>query len=297
MDVCHARYDKGVPTLQFMRTWELYLDESYNSHLFCVGGFLAPAQCWTREIVPRWSDRIDYENRQSAKKGFPAISRYHATDCANLRKEFAKEKGWDENRQVLLSKRLCKIISGAKPCGIVVGGRIEDMKNYLPEAASIALESLYDVCFRMALIHAFEMLRRADPSAELRVIYEDSPRFGAVARGSLESVRSAESYLQEFFTDDGGPENPRSCVPLQPADFLAYEGMKRLDGVRRGSEQVRKALGSLIGGNLPLLVCQFTDDNFIAIKKMRENVSKGKPVEEGIESELLVGAISGIRSL
>jgi len=75
-----------------MGTWEFYLDESYNSHLFCVGGFFAPAGMW-KEISAGWRARIAYENRKSEVRRFPPISRYHATDCANLKGEFDKKNG------------------------------------------------------------------------------------------------------------------------------------------------------------------------------------------------------------
>lgn len=61
-----------------MATWEFYIDESYNSHLFCVGGFLPPVGMW-REIVDPWRARIDYENRKSAiKPQFDGLPVHHS---------------------------------------------------------------------------------------------------------------------------------------------------------------------------------------------------------------------------
>jgi len=97
-----------------MAPWELYIDESYNDHVFCVGGFLAHPGTWG-EITTAWQDRIAYENRKSAVKGFPPLTRYHATDCANLKQEFDEKKGWNIDRQIRLAKRLCKIIGDAGP--------------------------------------------------------------------------------------------------------------------------------------------------------------------------------------
>src|ERR1035438_8305 len=113
-----------------MRLWECYLDESYNSAVFCVGGFLAPKRVWDH-VTARWRERLDHENRWSAKRNFPPISRYHATDCASLKREFSDKKGWTIPRQIRFSKRLCEIIGDAGPIGIVIGGRISDIKNFL----------------------------------------------------------------------------------------------------------------------------------------------------------------------
>ncbi len=66
-----------------------YLGESYNNRTFVVGGFLAFESQW-RDIEKAWRQRIEYENRQSAKKGFRPISRYHASDCSNLKMNFPR---------------------------------------------------------------------------------------------------------------------------------------------------------------------------------------------------------------
>jgi hypothetical protein len=112
---------------------ELYIDESYNSHVFCIGGFLAPASLWTA-TSGRWQERIAYESRKSALKGFPPISRYHATDCANLKREFDARRGWSIKRQIALAKRLCEIIGESGMIGIAVGGRIVDVRQHFDPA-------------------------------------------------------------------------------------------------------------------------------------------------------------------
>lgn len=107
----------------------LYIDESYNSGTFCVGGWLGTKSIGDR-INESWRERIAHENRMSAKEGFPPIARYHATDCANLKREFAANNGWTIPRQIRLSKRLCQIIGDNSPVGFVGGGGLEDFKKY-----------------------------------------------------------------------------------------------------------------------------------------------------------------------
>jgi hypothetical protein len=64
-----------------MGLWHAYLDESYNNHVFCVGGFLGPETIWN-EIEEQWKARLQYENEKSAIAGFPPISQYHATQIS-----------------------------------------------------------------------------------------------------------------------------------------------------------------------------------------------------------------------
>ena len=49
------------------------------------------------------------------------------------------------------------------------------------------------------------------------------------------------------------------CIPLQAADFIAYEGMKWADKSLAGSDVVRKSLRAM---KVPLTIAHFTDDNF-----------------------------------
>lgn len=128
-----------------------YIDESYNNRTFCVGGWMALDDTWSK-ISAKWQERLNYENRISAKKGFSPISRYHATDCANLKKEFAEDKGWDIPRQIRLSKRICQIIGENAPIGTVVGGGVKDFKKYFPQETDNFKVGLYQLSLKMHLI-------------------------------------------------------------------------------------------------------------------------------------------------
>jgi hypothetical protein len=109
-----------------------YLDESYNNRAFCVGGWILPDKAWIA-FEREWNQRIEMERRNSIKKGFPPISRYHAADCSSLRGEFAEDKGWDGARQLRLSKKLLGVIIKHRPHGVVVGGSIEQYLRYFPD--------------------------------------------------------------------------------------------------------------------------------------------------------------------
>ena len=275
-----------------MVPWEFYIDESYNSHVFCVGGFLAHPDTW-KELTNAWQDRISYENRRSAIKSFPPISRYHATDCANLKKEFGEKKGWDIGRQIRLTKRLCKIIGKAGPCGIVTGGRVEDMKQYLGNIEDSPNASLYDICFRMSLVTLVGVIRDQFHGMRVKVVYDHTEEFGSVAKNGFGALKDDETvaYLKDCFTEIV-PADSRNCVPLQPADFLVYEALRQLNGIKKGDDQIRKSMQALIGTDIPLHTAQFTDANFADMKRMRDNKTEGRPIGEGVESALAIAVSS-----
>ena len=90
-----------------------------------------------------WNQRIEMERRNSVKKGFPPISRYHASDCNSFKREFARDKGWDEARQLRLSKKLLGVISKHRPHGVVIGGSIEQFLRYFPDDKGRWRDALY----------------------------------------------------------------------------------------------------------------------------------------------------------
>jgi hypothetical protein len=270
-------------------TWSDYIDESYNPRTFCVGGLLAPVRMWTA-IETSWKQRIDYENRWSVKHGFPPISRYHATYCANLKREFSPKNGWDIPRQIRFSKRLCGIIGSNGPCGIVHGGGISDIQKHLPRDATTAKELLYHTSIMLHLMTVSRVMNKRYPDDKVTIYYDRTKDFGHVARNAFDSFMKdpAAKHLSKCFITMA-PMGWEDCIPLQPVDLFAYEGMKRVDGSLQGSDQIRKALTALLGNDrMPVLIEHFTDQKFADLVRIIENKQDGKPLNDGVKSKLTI---------
>jgi hypothetical protein len=269
-----------------MSLWHCYVDESYNGSVFCVGGFLAPEALFDH-VGRLWKERLDYENRRSAQKGFPPITRYHATDCAGLKKEFRQEKGWSIPRQILLARRLCEILGEARPIGIVIGARFDEIKEFLSPDEDTARATLYDLCFRMVLVDCSAVIRDVYPGNTINVFYDQSKEFGPLAKRAFQTFREpgTSPEIADCFID-AEPRDSRTCIPLQAADFIAYEGFKRIDGVTKGREELRKSLGALLGLEVPLMIDQFTSETYADLGRMIHNRQNGRPFAEGVTSKL-----------
>jgi hypothetical protein len=180
--------------------FKAYLDESYNTRTVCVGGFLAHEKVW-QEIEPKWKERIAYENRKSAKLGFPPISRYHATDCANLKNEFAPEKGWDIPRQIKLTKRWIEIIQLHRPAGIVMGGGAADfLKNFTSDTERWR-EGLYYFSIIMCLYHIADLMEGTSPNEKVSVFY-DRGKFAGMADLAFHSLMDdpRNAHVAKYFS-------------------------------------------------------------------------------------------------
>ena len=244
--------------------WRDYIDESYNSRTFCVGGWLASNDGWSN-IESAWLERIKYENRISAKKGMSPISRYHAADCANLKKEFSTQRGWNIPRQIRLTKRLCQILGDNVLWGVVFGGAMADIKKHFADGDKVGL---YRASFAMHLIQIGRIMEEHFPNDRVTVYYERSEEFGSVAADSFDrfmrdSAPGTQKLSKHFIT--AAPMGWEDCIPLQAADFIAYEGMKWADKSLAGSDVVRKSLRAM---KVPLTIAHFTDDNFQELSRL-----------------------------
>lgn len=243
-----------------------YLDESYNNRTFCVGGWLASVPEWNT-IEKQWIQRVEYERRKSIEKGFPPISRYHASDCSSLKGEFDVSKGWDVTRQIKFSKRLLAILAKHKPLGIVVGGSVDD---YLRHLTSDTKEKqwqagLYYFSIMVVMDQIAQIMKAYFPREKV-TIYYDRGKFSSMADRAFRSLKDdpRNSDISKYFVTMG-PMGWEDCVPLQPADLLAVEGLKRVDGSLNGKTAIRKSLQALLGGKVDLSIGHFSDKTFQAL--------------------------------
>jgi hypothetical protein len=214
-----------------MEQWRAYIDESYDSKTFCVGGFLARAKEWEK-IERAWRKIIIGERIRSEKKGFPPISSYHATDCANLQKEFSAANGWDINRQIRLTKRLCGVIGSHTMAGFVIGGSVADVQKHLSPGSDIPKDFLYSICFKTCLIQITGWLHAIAVEPQVSVFYERSD-FDKLAREAFEMMANDKNRVYHSIVS-AEPKGWEDCIPLQAADFMAYEGFRAVGSSLKG---------------------------------------------------------------
>ncbi len=248
-----------------------YLDESYNNRTFCVGGWILLEKAWT-SLENKWRQRVELERRNSIKKGFPPISRYHASDCSSLLVEFDRSKGWDNERQKRFSKKLLGIIAEHRPHGVVIGGSIDLFQQHFPEDKKRWRQAMYYVSISLVMNELNE-IRKAHYSSERITISYDSGKLSPMASRAFCSLKNdgpinGEDIAQHFVTM--APLRWQDCLLLQPADLLAFEGMKRIDGHLRGNSAIRKSFAALLGKKVDIGVAVFTDAYLREIKKRKQ---------------------------
>jgi hypothetical protein len=247
-----------------------YLDESYNGATFCVGGWVMYETHWPR-LERDWRQWIDRERQRSVKAGSKPISRYHASDCSNLQGEYSSENGWGISRQHKFAKRLLGIIIKHKPQGVVIGGSVDLFKKHFPEDSERWRRAMY--YYSIALVmNEINEIRKAHYPCEKITIFYDRGKLSSMADVAFRSLKEDASQETEdvashfvAMTSLGWEDT----VLLQPADLIAYEGMKRMDGHLKGKSAIRKSFAALLDKRVDIGVSAFTDAYFTELKKAK----------------------------
>ena len=276
-----------------MVLWRAYIDESYNSRAFCVGCVLAPEFVW-RRFTKAWVERISSSPKvviHGKKRGFPPISRYHASGLPlTLKREFREKNGWDIPRQVRLTKRLCAIFAEHHPQAIVIGGAPEDIRSISKDDVK---EFMYSACIKMCLLEIAGVMHR-HPPGQVEIVF-DRGNFTHIATEAFTAMQKEKSNTREYDCLQSMEAKAwDECAELQAADFIAYQGMQRVDGSLRGKREIKKSLQALIGKRLPIHIGYYTRQNFLDIRQMKRNEDAGRPIGEGVNSglESCIGGVS-----
>lgn len=225
-----------------------YFDESFDASALCVGGWLCIDYAW-KKIEDKWLARIEHERRIAIKHGHRPIERYHAADCANLKRDFAAKHGWTIKRQIGFTKKLISIIGEAdlQPIGIVIGMSLKELKLVRPDFDDKELKWwAYRFCMGECLDNIGKAVHAWFTDDTVSVIHEASGELNSAALEAFQDMKkSRRSYTHQFTTL--APGSWKTFPALQPADMIAYEGFKLTSSRKRGEDNLRKSLEKAIG--------------------------------------------------
>src|SRR5579859_6250543 len=88
-----------------------YIDDSGAGDILTLSCLIGDSPAWVY-LEFEWKDIIDTKNRELSAAGREPISRYHATDCSNSKREFA---GWDTHKdQIPFVQKLLRVVEKYK---------------------------------------------------------------------------------------------------------------------------------------------------------------------------------------
>jgi hypothetical protein len=222
-----------------------YIDESFNSKMFTLSCLLATPYEWNW-IESRWKGALRKKNKELKKAGRPQISRYHATDCANLKREFAD---WDIPEQIEFTKELIGILKSRECAVIAYSVPLDDYATVFPDHAANNMLLSQANGTLMKFLMSQIVHESGGPGKKLSIaLFHDRSSEGAHIAGAVNQMLVDPTFEGKAYFSSVTSMGWENCIPLQVADFLAYETFKDSLLVRDGKPR-RKSLEALLGGS------------------------------------------------
>lgn len=182
-----------------------------DSPVLTVGAYVARPGQW-RDWTQRWN---------ATKR---PIKVYHATDAANLKREF---KNWTADERDDLAKRLLPVIAEANIPGVVVGIHMDEFRKAMAGRDDLRtmFGTPYAACFQWVVQIIMNFAHGAMSTERIAFVHEVND----YRHEALESFAWVKEHGNPLGTIIGLQfADKKDYVPLQAADILAYEGNKRL---------------------------------------------------------------------
>lgn len=238
-------FDKGTFVL-----FTGYMDESYDGakqNLFVFSCLVARGKVWA-ELARSWKLQIDAVNRRLVKAGRPLISRYHASECSGRRGDF---KGWSLDERDAFVRGLFGVVKRSQGMHAVAYTiELDDLCEVFPEWAEDRLKAAYGLLPRFVMYTVGDDLHNLGQGIPAKVtLFHD--RTGGDGKYDPTILRAFNTQMngsgfryKDSFTTIA-PLSWQDCVPLQPADLVAFESFKEAEAKLEARKQ-RKSFQALI---------------------------------------------------
>jgi hypothetical protein len=241
---------------------KFYADESYNNRTFNFGGWLAKESAWI-PIEKAWKNRIDYERRKHGR-----FDRYHATDCSS---SYGDYKNWTKEQTLQHVKKLLGIIT-RKPRDVVAicfGLDMEATIRIFSGHKRDPNKGAYNLCTRKLMHLVYQaVIQEYGAGYRVAIIHDHTQGYDGVILDAFNCMMDDPMvpHYKEMFTTIV-PMRWQDCTLLQPADMIAFDTFKLVDGsVHRSTEHMRKSLRALMRKGVRLAAHYFGEDEIIQLQ-------------------------------
>jgi hypothetical protein len=216
-----------------------YFDESYDKNVFTLCCSLSNLTGWG-DIERGWRNCLKAKNKSLRKHGRPEISRYHSSHANSRDHEF---KGWSREERDELAIQLMNTLHRDR-------GWINTVSYSLPLQEVVKAFEIdgnpLPFCYREAVkFIMLEMSHQIDEVTKLGqlkpikyvLFHERCDYDDAYLKGFNAMMADATFKGKELFSTIA-PLGWEDCIPLQPADMIAYETFK--DALRKFNSKDRR---------------------------------------------------------
>jgi hypothetical protein len=211
---------------RLMLMLQAYFDESADRFAYGIGGCVATLENWEK-FVPEWLAVI----RAFHVRGF------HMKSVAHFRDEYV---GWKEDRRQAFLNDLLPILDKYATTLVSAAMSSEAFRGLTDEERAGFLNEPYYPCFQECVRGAALEAWGEPPDEKVQIYFARHPSFTGMA-GKLYDAMLETSDVRDRL---GGIsfQSPYELIPLQAADFVAYEWRKKVSDALRGHERLRHPL-------------------------------------------------------
>ncbi len=254
-----------------------YIDESYwppeRPKLFTLACTMSTIKDW-QEISRAWKLCLNAKNRELTKQGRKTLSRYHASDCANLKNEF---EGWDVNEQIEFTKKLLAIFKRNWVDVVAYTMPMEPFYTEFPECVDDPLPACYSI-LKLLMLEIGDRIQLARgkfgdiKTLNIAFFYERNA-YGGVLTNTFNNAKDDITFSERNCFKTIVPVGWEDCTPIQPADLMAYDTMKDAKQQMAGKPQ-RKTIEFLLStGTFSGRARSFKPNAFSLLRKL---IDEGK---------------------
>lgn len=218
-----------------------YIDESIKSEkkLFSLSCLISEGSAWSA-LQSEWKECLRAKNAELRKANRKQIRRFHASDCSNRKGDFT---GWSVPEQVEFVQALLAIFKrhpfNVHSYGVHLGEMVEEIPVTAPNPVGFAYVSILS----LMLLDMAETTLDLNPG--LLRLFHDHCDYDAALIEAFNHMVEDDNLKHRHRFISLAPERWEYCIPLQPADLIAYENLKELER-RYDPRDRRKSLKSIL---------------------------------------------------
>jgi len=236
-----------VAVLQFK------FDESYDSQIMTVGGWIGEELEWKR-LESTWQKRVEFENLHSPDN--QKITRYHATEMNCKGGEY---KNWDKERCLLFSQKLIHMLSKRRMAALAVACDMDAIREVFPKGDPAELKRrIYTLCFKALMVDIAHIMQTYFRGDTVVLIHDKNWSTETLAAYNLmieeagrdpDRVWGKRALFEGLFVKTG-----QDAIGLQAADMFAYETFKGVKAKTNNPEAaMRGAAQEMLNKQIPMV--------------------------------------------
>lgn len=219
-----------------------YMDESVKGDWFVYSCLVGDNPMWMF-VEWAWGNMLEKTNRELAAQGRKQLKRYKAADCSSCLGDF---KGWTKDEQIKLTQDILKIFSNHPLHVFSYSLNLKELVKEIPRARPNPIRFSYALLLQFLMLEIGEAIADVPQfrDEKIALIHDRCSYDGVLLNSFNEAMRDKGFKRRKFFTTIA-PMGWEDCVPLQPADLLAYENLKEAE-LKSGGNRRRKTLELLL---------------------------------------------------